>query len=799
MTHPPTDPSTGQGGHRPGSILGTAVRRVEDPELLTGRGTFVANLAGPDTTHAVLVRSPFAHALITGIHTTGAAAAPGVVAVLTGHDVDGITAPSFASANAQLKRPLITADRVRFVGEPVAVVVAETRAQAVDAAELVDVDYDPLPVAADVGRALGAGAPLQFPDHGSNIARGQRDPDDSDPLDGADHVVRLTMHHQRIATNPIEGHAVLADPTTEPFTIWLSTQHPHGARDQAAALLGLEKEQVRVVAPHVGGGFGGKAAMAAEHGIIVVAARRAGRPVLWWETRSEALLSMHGRDQIHWAELGLDADGVITGLRLRVAGNTGAYAGFGGGLALGPTYLMATGPYRVPRLRYDAIAVLTNTAPNGAFRGAGRPEATALLERLLDLAADELDIASEEIRRRNLLAADEFPYRTLTGADYDTGDYQRALDEVIRLADLGSLRAEQRRRREAGESQQLGIGLATYVEVTGFGGTEFGAVHVHQDGSATVRAGTSAHGQGHATSFSMIVADRLGIPLEQITYEQSDTCAVRSGGGTGGSRSLQMGGSAVKAAADEAYERGLARAAELLEASPDDVTLGVSGFEVAGVPGSTVTWADLATRAAASGEPLQVDLDVHLEGATFPFGAHVSVVEVDTETGHVTPLRHVAVDDAGRVLNPLIVEGQQHGGTVQGMAQALWEGFVYDGQGTPLTSTLVDYTLPTTADVVQLESTTIETPTPRNPLGAKGIGESGTIGSTPAVHNAVVDALSPLGVRHVEMPCTPHTVWTAIQQARAGTLPDAWREPPPDFADQPPRRSRAPRDEAPEI
>ncbi|MEZ5094149.1 xanthine dehydrogenase family protein molybdopterin-binding subunit [Nocardioides sp.] len=786
-------------GFRPGSILGTAVRRVEDPELITGRGTYVANLATPDTTHAVLVRSPFAHALITGIDTTEAQQAPGVVAVLTGADVEGIAAPSFASANPSLTRPLLSADRVRFVGEPVAVVVAETRAQAVDAAELVDVDYDPLPVAADLTSALADDAPLQFPDHGTNVARGQRDGDDSDPLAGATHVVRLTMTNQRIATNPIEGHAVLADPTAEPFTIQLSTQHPHGARDMSARLLGLEKDQVRLVAPHVGGGFGGKAAMAAEHGIIVLAAQRTGRPVLWWETRSEALLSMHGRDQVHWAELGLDADGRIFGLRLRVAGNTGAYAGFGGGLALGPTYLMATGPYRIPQLRYDGIAVLTNTVPNGAFRGAGRPEAAALLERLLDLAATQIGIAPEEIRRRNLLTPEEFPYRTPTGADYDNGDYQRALDEVIRLADLEALRAEQRRRRDAGEVRQLGLGLSTYVEVTGFGGTEFGAVHVHDDGSATVRAGTSAHGQGHATSFSMIVADRLGIPLDKITYEQSDTATVRSGGGTGGSRSLQMGGSAVKAAADEAYDRGLALAAELLEANADDLTLGDDGFAVSGVPGAHVSWADLAARALEHGEPLEVDLDIQLEGATFPFGAHLSVVEVDTETGFVTPVRHVAVDDAGRILNPMIVAGQQHGGAIQGLSQALWEGFVYDDQGNPLTSTLGDYTMPTAADVIQLEATTIETPTPRNPLGAKGIGESATVGATPAVHNAVVDALSHLGVRHLDMPLTPHTVWTAIQQARVGTLPDPWREPPAVFADQPPRQSRVPRDEAPEI
>ncbi len=786
-------------GSRPGSLLGTAVRRVEDLELLLGHGTFVANQAGPDTTHAVFVRSPFAHALLTSVDASEARESPGVVAVLTGADVEGLVAPSFASANNNLTRPLITADRVRFVGEPVALVVAETRAQAVDAAELVDVDYEPLPVAADIAAALADGAPLQFPDHGSNVARGQRDPDDSDPFTGAAHLVRLRMENQRLATNPIEGHAILADPTAEPFTVWLSTQHPHGARDMAADLLGLEQDQVRLIAPHVGGGFGGKAAMAPEHGAVVVAAHRVSRPVLWWETRSEAILSMHGRAQIHWAELGLDAEGVIVGLRLRAAGDCGAYAGFGGGLVLGPTYLMATGPYRVPQLRYDGLAVLTNTSPNGAIRGAGRPEAAAVLERVLDLAADELGIAPEEIRRRNLLVPEEFPYQTLTGADYDNGDYQRALDEALRLADIDALRAEQQRRRDAGDTTLLGIGLATYVEVTGFGGSEFGAVHVHPDGSATVRAGTSAHGQGHATSFSMIVADRLGIPLERITYEQSDTALVRSGGGTGGSRSLQMGGSAVSAAADEVHQRALALAAELLEADPADVTLGADGFEVAGVPGSSIGWADLATRASESENPLEVDLDINLEGATFPFGAHVSVVEVDLETGHVVPVRHIAVDDCGRVLNPLIVAGQQHGGAIQGISQALWEGFVYDAEGTPLTSTLVDYTLPTAADVIQLEASTIETPTPRNPLGAKGIGESATIGATPAVHNAVVDALSHLGVRHLDMPCTPHTVWTAIQRAAAGTLPPVWQEPPAAFADQRPRRPRAPRKEAPEI
>ncbi|MCW2845432.1 MAG: xanthine dehydrogenase family protein molybdopterin-binding subunit [Nocardioides sp.] len=769
----------------PGSLLGNVVRRVEDPDLLTGRSTFVDNQRIEGALHAVFVRSPHAHAHLTGVDTSEAEAAPGVVAVLTGRELGDRPVPLFAQVNPAIGRTALAHGKVRYVGDPVALVVAETRAQALDAAELVDVDYDELPAVADMERALADGAPLQFEELGSNIAGARRDADGTDPFAGAARVVRARMENQRLATAPMEGHAILVQPNNGGLTAWVATQHPHLTRDLIASYTGLEPDRVRVIAPHVGGAFGGKAGIGTEHAAVVAAALRLGQPVGWTETRSEAMISMHGRGQVQYAELGLDADAKILGLRLHVIGDCGAYAGFGGTFPLGSTYLMAQGPYVVPELRYAGIAALTNTAPMGAFRGAGRPEAAALLERLLDIAADEVGLPPEEIRRRNLIPPDAFPYATLTGATYDVGDYDLPLREALRIADVDAAREEQRRRREAGEVRQLGIGIAVYVEITGFGGSEYGSVHVHEDGSATVMAGTSSHGQGHATSFAMIVSDRLGIPMDRIDYVQSDTHLVRTGGGTGGSRSLQLGGNAVGQAAGEVHEKAVEVAARMLEANPADIVLDDSGFAVQGVADARVSWPELAAYAHEHDGGLGSDTDFIQHGATFPFGAHVSIVEVDTETGFVTPLRHVAVDDCGRVLNPLVVEGQQHGGALQGISQALWEQFVYDEVGTPLTTTFADYAMPTAADGISFEVSTTQTPTPLNPLGAKGIGESATIGSTPAVQNAVVDAISHLGVRHVDLPCTPERVWTAIRQAADGTLPDLWREPPAAFAGLP--------------
>ena len=761
----------------PGSILGTEVRRVEDLELLLGRGTFVDNLENEGVAHAIFVRSPFAHARITGIDTAVAAGAPGVLAVYTSDDLGREPLPSFADVNDKAGRAALAVDKVRYVGDPVALVVAETRAQAMDAAELVDVDYDDLPAVTDIEEALADDAPLQFEAIGSNIATQRAAKDTSDVLDDADHVTRVRMVNQRIATAPIEGNAILVRPTADGMEAWVSTQHPHMARDLLAKAIGVDAAQVRVVAPHVGGAFGGKAGTGPDHAAIALAARKLDHPVKWSETRSEAMLSMQGRGQVQYAELGLKDDGTITGLRLRLLGECGAYAGFGGALAVGPTYMMAQGPYVIPRLRFDAIAVMTNTAPVGAFRGAGRPEAAAALDRVLDVAAQELGISPEEIRRRNLIPADEFPYQTRTGVTYDNGDYRAPLEEALRIAGVDDARKEQQRRIDAGESKLLGIGVSTYVEITGFGGSEFGSVQIHPDGSATVMSGTSAHGQGHATSFSMIVADRLGIPLDKITYRQSDTAVVRTGGGTGGSRSLQLGGNAVSKAADETREKAIAVAAQMLEASADDVTLDDEGFGVAGVPGSHVSWPELAAYAHEHDGGLGVDTDFTQQGATFPFGAHVAIVEVDLETGQARPIRHIAVDDCGRILNPLIVAGQQHGGAIQGISQALWEEMIYDEQGTPITSSFADYGIPTAADGIMLEASNTQTPTPVNPMGAKGIGESATIGATPAVQNAVVDALRHLGVKHIDLPCTPERVWREIQNPRS----DVWREPPAAF------------------
>ncbi|TQJ07077.1 xanthine dehydrogenase family protein molybdopterin-binding subunit [Lapillicoccus jejuensis] len=771
-----------------GSLLGNAVRRVEDPDLVTGRSTYVDDIRTVDgVLHAVFVRSYLAHARITGIDVEEARRAPGVHAVLTGADLDLGPVIPFATANGDLQRQPLATDRVRFVGEPVAVVVAETRAQAVDAAELVDVDYEELPVVVDVEAAVADEAPLQFDEAPRNIAGGDRSPDQDDVLAGAAHVVRLRMVNNRLAVAPMEGNAVLAVPGSPEdeydLTVHVATQMPHLARTLVRKTFGLESARVRVIAPHVGGAFGGKAAVGPEHYVAIAAARHLGRPVKWVETRSEAMLSMQGRGQVDYLELGLDEEGHFLGLRCRVLGDCGAYAGFGGSFAYSTTYIMAPGVYRVGKLDYAGVAVLTNTTPVGAFRGAGRPEAAEMLERLVDLAADETGIDPAELRRRNFIEPDAFPFTTLAGMTYDNGDYDAPLTKALQLAGYDDLRVEQAARRERGDVRQLGIGLSVYAEITGGGSSEIGMVEVADDGTVTVRAGTSSHGQGHATAFSMIVADKLGVPLEQVRFEQSDTALVPRGGGTGGSRSLQIGGSAVAGAADDVVALAREVAARMLEASVDDVRLEEGRFHVAGVPTPSIGWGEVAARSREDGEPLRADHDFTPENATFPFGAHVSVVEVDTETGLVTPTRHVAVDDCGRILNPLLVEGQQHGGIAQGMSQALWEEFCYDDAGQPVTATFADYGIPAATEVPSFETANTETPTHLNPLGAKGIGESATVGSTPAVHNAVVDALSHLGVRHVDMPLTPQRVVEAVRRAGDGTLPDLWREPPAVFDD----------------
>jgi carbon-monoxide dehydrogenase large subunit len=784
---------SGNFGTMPTSILGTAVTRVEDPDLLTGRATFVDDLPIAGALHLAFVRSPVAHARLGNVDCSEATRADGVVAAFA---ADDLMLPEFTGlmvVNKACARPPLAREKVRFVGDIVAVVAARTKAAAIDAAELVVVDYDELPSVIDAEAALSTDAPVQFDALGTNRAAGMHAGADGDVLADAEVVVRGRFENPRIAVMPMEASAIAVVPGDDgsghELTVYVSTQMPHGVAQRVARLFELEESSVRVVAPHVGGAFGGKPGLAAEHVVAVGVARRLGRPTKWVETRSENLIAMpHGRGQVQYVELGCRRDGTITGLRIRIIGDAGAYGGFGGALPLGPTRMMAQGVYRVPALSYDAAVAVTNTTPMGAFRGAGRPEAAALLERIIDVAADELAIDPAEMRRRNFLAPDVFPYTTLMGTRYDSGDYEAALTKALELADYDALRAEQARRREQGDRRLLGIGVSAYVEVTaGGGGGEFAAVAITDDGGATVRAGTSAHGQGHATAYSMIVSDRLGIPMENIRFVQSDTAAVPRGGGTGGSRSLQLAGSAVVEATDLVLARARDVAAGLLEANPDDIVVTDDGrVGVAGVPASALTWSQLARAAADDSAPLEATFDFKQEGATFPFGAHVAVVEVDMETGAVLPVRHVAVDDCGRVLNPLLVTGQQHGGIAQGVAQALWEQFVYDDAGNPLTSTLADYGMPSAAELPSFETVNTETPTPLNPLGAKGIGESGTIGSTPAVQSAVVDALRHLGVRHIDIPCTPERVWRTIEAARRGTLPPLWREPPPVFTEPAP-------------
>ncbi|MGH9116070.1 MAG: xanthine dehydrogenase family protein molybdopterin-binding subunit, partial [Acidimicrobiales bacterium] len=540
-----------------------------------------------------------------------------------------------------------------------------------------------------------------------------------------------------------------------------------------ARVLGLEPEKVRVVCPWVGGGFGPKAAMYVEYLVTAAAAMGLGRPVKWTETRSDDMLSLvHGRDYTMNAKLGLTSEGKIVGLDASVVASAGAYPALGAVLPM-LTQLMAVGVYDIPKVRFQGTSVVTNTTPVGAYRGAGRPEATQLIERVMDVAADKLGIDPAEIRRRNFLDPASFPLTTATGGAYDSGEYAKALDAALAAAGYDELRAEQERRRKAGERVQLGIGVSAYVEVTAPLGlhVEYGGVEVHDDGTASMFAGTSVHGQGHWTAFAMVASDTLGIPMDKIRLVNSDTATVPRGAGTMGSRSLQTAGNAVLASSKEVLARARQIAAHELEASADDIVPGDGGLHVAGVPGRTITWGDLAVASRDASRlpdgmepgPLRHEGDFDGGNSTFPFGAHVSVVEVDTETGKITMRRHVAVDDCGKILNPLLVRGQQHGGIAQGASQALFEWLQYDAEGNPLTGNLMDYAMPAASELSSFEVSNTETASPRNPLGAKGIGESATIGSTPAVQNAVVDAVSHLGITHIDMPCTPERVWHAVQ------------------------------------
>lgn len=754
------------------SIFGSVVHRVEDPRFLRGTARYVDDLVPEGALRAVFVRSMMAHARLLGLDASEALALPGVEAVLVASDLGLAPQPPSGEVLGPFDRPVLASEEVRFVGEPIAVVLATSSAVAQDAAELVALDLDPLEVVVDPDAALAPEAPVLFTEAGTNLAASFEESWNEDVLEGAEVVARLRVRMPRLAPVPMESNAVLAVPGEDPLlTLWVSTQIPFDVRNDVAEWLGLDRGAVRVVAPDVGGGFGAKLQVSPEYLVVAAAAMRLGRPVAWQESRSESMVALtHGRAQVHDVEIGARRDGTVVGLRVDILADQGAYpiAAY-----LAPTTrTMLPGVYAIPRVASRGRCVVTNATPVAPYRGAGRPEATLSIERAIDVLALELGMDPVEVRRRNLIPPESFPYVTATGETYDTGEYERAMDEAIRLADVPELRREQAERRARGDRFALGVGVSVYVEVTGATRKELGSVEVGTDGSVTVRVGTSCHGQGHETAFAQVASGVLAVPMDSVRVIHSDTAAVPRGEGTYGSRSLQIAGSSVFEAAETVVGKARSLAAHLLEAAPEDVTLLPEGrLGVIGAPETSLSWRDLAVAAADPPHGFEPGLFAetrrYQKEHTFPFGAHVAVVEVDLETGDVRLVRHVAVDDCGRVLNPMLAEGQVHGGLAQGIAQALFEEVVFDEGGTPLTSNLSTYRMPSAADLPAFTTARTETPTPLNPLGAKGIGESATIGSTPAVINAAVDALAHLGVRHLDPPLAPERVWRAIAEAAA--------------------------------
>ena len=828
------------------SLLGTRVERREDPTLLTGRGQYVGDVKLTGCLHARFVRSSEPHAKFQ-VDLSEAAAAAGVVAVYDFEALGGTMVEQRFVPDASFARGALSRGVARYAGEPLAMVVAETLAAAHDAAEMVVVDYEPLPPSMDAeavfAREHGGGGDspaMLFPERGSDTMKFRAHQEA--PVHGSDEtVVTVRMENNRMAVAPLESQAIAVEPHDDgKLTVWLSSQGPHENQKGFVASLGLEDSDVRVISPWVGGGFGGKGGWVPEHIAVARAAQLLGRPVRWLEDRTENLLSMHARHQIQYARLSVGSDGKIAALETHAVADCGGYLEIGG-LIVTATVMMAQGVYRIPQLRSGGGAVCTNKAPTTAFRGAGRPQATCVLERVIDVAAAETGIDPVELRLRNLLQPEDFPFSTPTGATYDTGDYAKTLMKATELADYDALRREQAARRERGDTKLLGIGVCCYVEITaGFGSEDYASVEVGEDGKVLLKAGTSSHGQGHETVFATIVSDQLGVDLDDIVFVQSDTAEVPRGQGTGGSRSGQVGGSAVLGACEQVLEDARRLASHLLEADESDIVVADGGLAVAGVPTAKLSWAELATAAkdvgraaggdgsgeeaardggdgkaggaAAAGgdgsgeeaardgaavgsgtasqgdssanragatdgatadlpDRLLAENDFKQENATYPFGTHICVVEVDSETGKAEVLRHIAVDDCGVVMNPMIVEGQQHGGIASGISQALWEHIVYDDSGNPRTTNFAEYLFPSAAEFPSFEAHTTETPTDQNPLGVKGIGEAGTIGAIPAAHNAVIDALAHLGIRHLDMPLTPQKIWQAITAAETPATP----------------------------
>ncbi|WP_328607352.1 xanthine dehydrogenase family protein molybdopterin-binding subunit [Amycolatopsis sp. NBC_00345] len=777
--------------------IGKSRLRKEDERLITGRTRWTDNIVLPGMLHLAVLRSPLAHAKIVSIDTAAAKGEPGVIAVYTGRDLDpesAIGMPCAWPITPDMKaprRPVLAADQVNFAGEGVAVVVARTSAEAHDALEKIDVEYDELPVILDMEAALAEGSPLVHEELGTNknalwvfdSAEAGTGTGVEEALASSEIVLKRRFRQQRLVPAFMEPRACVVDPTTAQITMWAATQVPHILRVMSALTLGIPEHKLRVIAPDVGGGFGGKIGVLPEEMMTLIIARKLGKPVKWNESRSETMVAAHhGRDQIQDITIAANADGTVTGLKVELLAGLGAYNGLvGPGVPILGAF-MFNAIYKIPAYHFACTNVFTTTTLTDAYRGAGRPEATFAIERIMDELADELGLDPLELREKNWIKHEEFPYTTVAGLTYDSGNYEAATAKAKELFDYDGLRREQASRRETNDPVQLGIGISTFTEMCGLapsrvlgaldyaaGGWEYASMRVLPTGKIEVTTGASAHGQGHETAWSQIVADQLGVPFEDVEVLHGDTQSSHKGMDTYGSRSLVVGGIAVVKAAEKVVAKAKPIAAHMLECSEDDLEFAGGKFTVKGT-GSSTTIQDVAFSVFSAHdlpdgvEPsLDSDATFDPENFSYPHGTHLCAAEVDTETGRVKLRSYVCVDDVGVVVNPLIVEGQVHGGLAQGIAQALFEEAVHDESGTLTTGTFADYLLPSAADLPSFTTARTETPSTTNPLGAKGVGEAGTIASTPAVVNAVIDAVRHLGVDEIEMPLTPMRVWHAIQ------------------------------------
>ena len=777
-------------------IFGSGIRRREDPRLITGSATFTDDISLPGMVHAAMLRSPHAHAKITRIDTSKAAGAPGVVAVYTGADIEGALQPmpcAWLVPDSDLKvapYPCIARDVVRYTGDIVAVVVAEDRYQAEDALEGIDVDYDPLPVVTNPKAATASQAPQLHPDIAGNqafhwvVSGGDVDA----AFDNAEVVVSERIIQQRLIPNAMETRAAVAqyNQASGELTLWNTTQNPHIARFLCSGVTGIPEDRLRVIAPEVGGGFGSKIAVYPSDIVTVFCSKRIGRPVKWTETRSENYhATTHGRDHVQEVELAGTKDGTITGLRCSVWAGMGAYLSTAApGIPTILHGLMLSGSYNIPAIKEDVYGIYTNTVPVEAYRGAGRPEATFMIERLIDVFADKIGMDPVELRQKNFLPRFEDGHDVVTGLTYDSGDYPAALSKMLDHADYKGLRDEQTQVRA--EGRHMGIGVASYVEICGLGPSqvagaigfqgglwESAIVRVHPTGKVHVFIGANPHGQGEETTFAQIVASEIGVGVDDVKVFHGDTDITPMGWGTYGSRTTAVGGAALALAVRKIKDKAKVIAAHLLEAAVEDMDYEDGKFFVKGSPDKNKTIQDVALMANVAWD-MPEGVEAGLEASTFydppnfvyPFGSHLAVVDVDPETGQVDLKRYVALDDCGPQINPTIVEGQIHGGVVQGIGQALWEEAVYDEDGQLVTGSMLDYALPRADQLPPIEVLSTVTPSPHHPLGVKGVGEAGTIASTVTVYNAVMDALRPLGVTSIDMPLTPERVWRAIQQAK---------------------------------